>query len=226
LLVDLRPAALITRFIVLLVAVTVHEFAHAYAAFTQGDTTAYEQGKMTLDPRANVWWPGFLIGVIGGFAILGSAPVNPYRMRNPRMGMLIAVAAGPISNLLLAAIFAVPFRLGLLTPDRIGFTTIEGLLPSVDYLFSTMVFLNIVLFVFNLIPLSPLDGWTVVLSMLPPRQAIWWERHRQDSMYVLFGLILLSFLTGYLPILDIINPMRWLIGLPAEIIFRILTGGA
>src|SRR5687767_15011337 len=154
---------------------------------------------MTLDPRANIWWPGFLIGVLGGFAILGSAPVNPYRMRNPRMGMLIAVAAGPLSNLLLAALFAVPVRFGLITPSE---SLIPGFLPALYQVFEMMVFMNVLLFVFNLLPLSPLDGWTVVLSLLPPRQAIWWERHRQDSMYVLFGLIILGFVTAYLPMLQ------------------------
>jgi Zn-dependent protease len=214
-------AFFLTNAIVLLVAVVVHEYAHAYAAFTQGDTTAYERGKMTLDPRANVWWPGFVIGVLVGFAVLGTAPVNPYRMRNPRLGMLIAVAAGPVSNLLLAALFAVPFRFGLLTPSD---ATIGGILPTLPYLLSRMVELNVLLFFFNLIPLSPLDGWTVVLSLLPPRQAIWWEAHRQQSMYVLFGLILLSYLSFSIPALVNVNPLTWLVHVPTQLVFSILTG--
>jgi Zn-dependent protease len=218
---DLSPAGIITRAIVLLVAVVVHEYAHAYVAFTQGDTTAYEQGRMTLDPRANVWWPGFLIGVLFGFAILGSAPVNPYRMRNPRLGMLLAVAAGPFSNLLLAALFAVPVRFGLITPAE---SLIPGLLPSLSQIFETMVLLNVLLFIFNLLPLSPLDGWTVVLSLLPPRQAIWWERNRQNSMYVLFGLIILGFVTSYIPALGILDILEWVVFRPAILITRVLLG--
>src|SRR5688572_13219782 len=178
---------------------------------------------MTLDPRANIWWPGFLIGVLGGFAILGSAPVNPYRMRNPRMGMLIAVAAGPLSNLLIAALFAAPVRFGIL-PLTVGQSPIPALLPSLSDVIITMVFMNVLLFVFNLLPLSPLDGWTVVLSLLPPRQAIWWERHRQDSMYVLFGLIILGFVTAYLPMLRVLDVLQWAVGLPATLITRGLLG--
>jgi len=219
---DLSPASIIARVIVLLVAVSVHEFAHAYVAYTQGDMTAYEQGRMTLDPRANIYWPGFLIGVLFGFAILGSAPVNPYRMRNPRVGMLLAVAAGPISNLLIAAIFAVFFRFGILDPLNIN--TVGGLLPNLEFIVYLMVFMNVLLFVFNLIPLAPLDGWTVVLSLLPPKPAIWWQRHQQESTYVLFGLIILGFATSYVPILAVINPLNWLVGIPANFLTGLLIG--
>ncbi len=223
---DLTPAGLISRAIVLLVAVVVHEFAHAYAAYTQGDDTAERAGRMTLDPRANVYWPGYLIGVLFGFAVLGSAPVNPYRMRSPRLGMLIAVAAGPVSNLLLAAVFALPFRFRLLMPTFGG--SLGGLLPTPERLLTDMVFFNILLFVFNLLPLAPLDGWTVALSALPPRAAIWWERSRQQSTYVLLGLILLSFFSGNLtrisPALGVINVLGWLIGAPTTFLFRLLMG--
>jgi Zn-dependent protease len=222
LLFSLTAPGIITRAIVLLVAVVVHEFAHAYIAFTQGDTTAYDSGRMTLDPRANMYWPGYFIGVLFGFAILGSAPVNPYRMRNPRTGMLLAVAAGPISNLILAALFAVPFRLGLLTPTYA--VNPNTILPSPEFLLSTMVFLNVLLFVFNLLPLSPLDGWTVVLNALPRKQSIWWQRHQQTTMYILFGLVLLSFATAYLPFLSAINPLNWLIAVPTNILSNILIG--
>ncbi len=219
---DLTPSGIISRAIVFLVAVVVHEFAHAYVAFTQGDTTAYDSGRMTLDPRANVYWPGYFIGVLFGFAILGSAPVNPYRMRNPRSGMLLAVAAGPISNLILAALFAVPFRLRMLTPSLSG--TVGGILPSPERLMTDMIFLNLLLFVFNLLPLSPLDGWTVVLNALPRNASIWWQRHQQTTLYILFGLVLLSFATVYLPFLALINPLNWLISAPTSFLFRILIG--
>lgn len=219
---DLTASGIISRAIVFLVAVVVHEFAHAYVAFTQGDTTAYDAGRMTLDPRANVYWPGYFIGVLFGFAILGSAPVNPYRMRNPRTGMLLAVAAGPLSNLILAALFAVPFRLGLMTPSFTG--SVGGILPTPETLLTSMVFLNLLLFVFNLLPLSPLDGWTVVLNALPRKQSIWWQRYQQTTMYILFGLVLLSFATVYLPFLSAINPLNWLISVPTNLLFRILIG--
>jgi Zn-dependent protease len=218
-------ASIISRAIVLLVAVVVHEFAHGYVALTQGDTTAYDQGRVTLDPRANVWWQGYIIGVLFGFAILGSAPVVPQRMRNPRLGMLLAVGAGPVSNLLLASLFAIPFRFGLV--DLNFEPSIGGFLPTPERVLYDMVLYNALLFVFNLLPLSPLDGWTVLLSLLPTGPAIWWQRNRQNSMYVLFGLIFFSFAAAYLGgIFEVINPMNWLLYEPTFFIMRLLIGGA
>lgn len=223
---DFTPATLISRAIVLLVAMSVHEFAHAYVAYLMGDSTAKEQGRMTLDPRANIYLPGFIIGVLVGFAILGSAPVNPYRMRNRRWGMFLAVGAGPLSNLLVAALVAIPFRFGLLRPDWFG--SLSGMLPTPERLLTDMVLLNVLLFVFNLVPLSPLDGWTVVLAALPPGPAIWWQRNQQNSMYVLFGLIALSFIGPTLarisPLLGYLDVLGWLIGVPVNTFLRALLG--
>lgn len=230
----LTPADIISRIIVLLVAMSVHEFAHAYVAFRMGDPTAKEQGRMTLDPRANINPTGFIIGVLIGFAILGSAPVNPRRMRDPRWGMFMAVLAGPVSNLIVAAIFAIPFMLGIMQPYYgSGGGILAGAIPTIPQLFIDMVWLNVLLFVFNLLPLFPLDGWTVALSALPPRPAIWWERQRQNSMYVLYALIGLSFIGPSLmatlppawrsPLLSqLLNPLSFLIGEPTQAILRVL----
>jgi Zn-dependent protease len=225
---NLTPAVLITNAIVLLVAMSVHEFAHAYMAYLNGDTTAKDAGRMTLDPRANINLPGFIIGVLIGFAILGSAPVNPYRMRNPRWGMFAAVLAGPVSNLLVAALFAIPFQLGLVAPQTAVGSGINAMVPTLNFLLTQMVFLNVLLFVFNLLPLFPLDGWTVVYAALPPGMATWWQRQQQISMYILYGLIALSFIGPSLaqiaPILGVLNPLNWLIAAPTFQILRILLG--
>src|SRR5262245_58627049 len=95
-------AEIIVRIISFLIAMTVHEFAHAYVAYRMGDTTARDMGRMTLDPFVNINSMGFITAILIGFGVLGSAPVNERRMRNPRLGILLAVAAGPVSNLLLA----------------------------------------------------------------------------------------------------------------------------
>lgn len=213
------PATLITRAIVLLVAMTVHEFAHAYGAYRMGDTTAKDMGRMTLNPAANINLYGYIFGVLTGFGILGSAPVNQYRMRDPRWGMFVAVLAGPVSNLLIAALFAVSFRFGLLEPQFVPGTGINLFFPSIQYVMTEMIWLNIILFVFNILPFYPLDGWTVVLALLPPRQAIWWQRYQRENMYVGFGLLLLS-MVG----LGVLNPLHWLVSVPTEQIFRALIG--
>jgi Zn-dependent protease len=221
------PDVLISRAIVLLVAMTVHEFAHAYVAYLMGDSTAKEQGRMSLDPMANMYWPGFIIGVLIGFGVLGAAPVNPYRMRNRRWGMFLAVLAGPVSNLLLAALFALPIRFGLVSMSP-SVSVLNGVLPTVNQILLDMVWLNILLFVFNVLPVYPLDGWTIMLSALPPGPALWWERHRQESSYVLFGLIALSFIAPSLaaisPVLRYANVLSLVIGTPSRAIMQFLIG--
>jgi Zn-dependent protease len=207
--ISLDPIELLTRAIVLLIAMTVHEFAHVYAAYRMGDTTGADQGRLTLNPMVHINPIGFLMGVLIGFGILGSAPINPYRMRNPRWGYLVAVAAGPVSNLLLAIVFAIPFR--LISGFGGGF---------VGQLFVQLVFLNIILFLFNIIPLFPLDGWSIVLSLLPPDSARWWQRNQQNSQYAFMFLILLGFVAP-----ANLNPLGVLIWQPTLAIFRFLVVG-
>lgn len=177
------PQELLVRAIVLLIAMTVHEFAHVYVAYRMGDMTGANQGRLTLNPLVHINPVGFIMGVLIGFGILGSAPINPYQMRNPRWGYLAAVGAGPASNLLLAVVFAIPFHF---IPDLF----LKGIVGD---LFFQLVFMNVLLALFNLIPLGPLDGWSILYTLLPREQAIWWERNRTNSQYVFMGLILLSF---------------------------------
>lgn len=206
---DLNPVSLLIRAVALLIGMTIHEFAHVYVAYRMGDNTAANQGRLTLNPLVHINPIGFLMGVIIGFGFLGSAPINPYKMRNPRWGYLAAVAAGPISNLLIAIVFAIPFRL---SPQLIfGSEFLSQLLFQI-------VFLNIILALFNIIPLFPLDGWSIMLSLLPPDQARWWQANQQNSQYVFMLLILLSFIGGRFNILGI------LISEPSTQIFRILVG--
>jgi len=209
LLLDLNPVSLLARAIALLIGMTIHEFAHVYVAYRMGDSTGANQGRLTLNPLVHINPIGFLLGVIIGFGFLGSAPVNPYRMRNPRWGYLAAVAAGPISNLLIAIVFAIPFRLA---PQLLFGSSILS-----EVLFQ-IVFLNIILALFNIIPLSPLDGWSIMYTLLPPDQARWWQANQQNSYYVFMLLILLSFIGGQFNLLGI------LISQPSNQIFRILVG--
>ncbi len=221
---NIMPATLISRAIIFLVAMDVHEFAHAYVAYLMGDSTAKEQGRMTLNPVANIYWPGYITAILLGYGFLGSAPVNPYRMRTRRLGMFLAVGAGPIANLIVAALFAIPFRFGLLYPDIYG--SMAGLFPTPERLLTDLVGLNVVLCVFNLLPLFPLDGWTVVLAAMPAEWAIWWQRNQQITMYILYGLLALVFigpnLAAISPALAPLDVLSWLVGTPVNTIMRVL----
>jgi Zn-dependent protease len=181
---------MIATAIIALIAMAVHEYAHARVAFAMGDPTAKNMGKMTLDPRANINWVGFLMFVVVGFGPLGSVPINERRMYNGRWGMLAAVAAGPLSNLILAVIFAIPFWLGIARAD---FGGPRDILPTLNMVLTIGVYFNVLLFIFNLIPLFPLDGWTVVAKLLPENLAYTWTRYQRESMYLLFILIFASF---------------------------------
>src|SRR5690606_14594265 len=199
---------------------TVHEFAHCYVADRMGDPTPRSLGRLTLNPLVHINWVGFLMFVLIGFGILGSAPIAPWRMRNPRWGALAAVAAGPFSNLLLAIIFAIPLRL-LFEPREIFMAVQTGGLPSLPVLIMLqIVVFNILLFVFNLLPLYPIDGWRIVLALLPPDLADWWNRNQQTSQLIFFGLILISIF----PLRGIPNILGLLIFGPTQAIRQALLG--
>ncbi len=206
---DLDPINLLIRAIALLIGMTIHEFAHVYVAYRMGDNTGANQGRLTLNPLVHINPIGFLLGVLVGFGFLGSAPINPYRMRNPRWGYLAAVAAGPASNLLIAILFAIPVR--LFQQQIFGN-------EFLFQLFAQIIFLNIILAIFNIIPLFPLDGWSIMYSLLPPEQARWWQANQQNSYYVFMLLILLSFIGGQFNILGL------LISQPSIQLFRLLVG--
>ncbi|GAB4524964.1 MAG: site-2 protease family protein [Anaerolineae bacterium] len=209
---DLSIAYLAGFLLGALIGMTVHEFAHNYVAHLMGDPVPAREGRLTLDPTVHIYWPGFLMFVLIGFGILGSAPISANRMRNPRWGYLAAVAAGPFSNLLLAVIFGVIVQLiGL---QRLVFNYVQ-----VWEVLQAIIVINIVLFLFNLLPLFPLDGWHMLLALLPPDQAYWWQRNAQTTQYVFMFILLLSFfpLGGF-------DPFGIIIREPLNFILRTVLG--
>ena len=172
---------------------TVHEFAHNFVAHLMGDPVPAQQGRLTLNPLVHINWLGWLMFALLGFGILGSAPISAQRMRNPRYGYLAAVAAGPLSNLLLALLFGLLFQMmePLLRSGRLPLEIIQPLAT----LIWRVVFFNVLLCLFNLLPLFPLDGWHIVYALLPPQLAWSWgsPRWRQYSQYAFFAMLLLSF---------------------------------
>lgn len=208
----LSIAELILRAVTFLIAMAVHEYAHSYIAYRMGDTTAKDLGRMTLDPRANIDIYGFFMAIVIGFGFLGSAPVDEYRMRDRRWGMFWAVAAGPISSFLLAVLFSIPFWFGM-QPSVPG---PRAFVPSLTDFITRMVVLNVYLSLFNLIPLAPLDGWTMMLKLLPPSTAQMIGQYRRESSYIFFGLIIISFLLPQFNLLGII------LGPPAALLLHVL----
>lgn len=185
---NLDPVTLISRLITLVIALSVHEFAHAKVADTFGDNTPRMHGRLTLNPLAHLDPFGSLMMVFAGFGWAKPVPVNPYAlgMRSPAAYMLVSLA-GPLSNLLLAILAAIPLRLGLLDPY------FGGQLDQLLFGFlSQFILLNLVLTFFNLIPLAPLDGDKIAGYFFPPSWARTLDRIRPYGplilMVVLFGL--------------------------------------
>ncbi len=211
---NLSIEGLIINLVVLLIGMTLHEFAHNYIGWKMGDPTPAQQGRLTLNPFVHINWVGWLMFALIGFGILGSAPISPYRMpqENRRWRWLAAVAAGPLSNLILAAIFGLVIRL-------MGQTLFN--LPDIFTNFLVqMVYLNVLLAVFNLLPLYPIDGWQIVYALLPPELAVKWEQYRNVSTYAFFALLLLSLLR----IPGVPNLLSVLISQPTIAITRLLIG--
>lgn len=208
------PQFLIANLFTLVIALTVHEFAHAWTADQLGDDTPRFAGRLTLNPLAHLDLLGSLMLILAGFGWAKPVPVNPYalRRRTPA-GMMIVAAAGPLSNLLLAILAAIPFRMGLLTPS---FGSANAFLPSVEFILTEFIFINLILLFFNMIPIFPLDGEKVLEYFLPPNGQETLNRLRPYGPMLLLILIMFGRFGG-------LNLLGFLIGQPAQIIFKLLV---
>ena len=185
----------------LLGGIAFHEFCHALSATALGDTTAKRMGRLTLNPMAHLDPFGTLLLFIAGFGWGKPVPVNTQALRNGRMGMAMVAAAGPLSNLLLAAVLAVPIRLGLAdwhSPFAVISST--AFWTTGDYVglfLSAGILLNVILAVFNFIPLAPLDGFKVALGLLPADIARPIAEMERYGMVILMGIFFLGPMVGF-----------------------------
>lgn len=195
----------IARAITLIIAFTLHEFAHAWTANRLGDPTAAYQGRLTLNPLAHLDPIGTLMLLVAGFGWARPVPVNPYNLRNGKLGWVMVAAAGPFSNLLLAMLAAIPVRFGLISL----FDPMRGPLPSLGFLVDEFITINILLLVFNLIPIAPLDGYRIAVGLLPDNLSYSLQRLEPYGFMILMLLVFtgaVSFLIAgpYRLILDLI----------------------
>ena len=177
----------------------VHEVAHGWVAYRLGDPTAKEAGRLTLDPRAHL--DGFgsvllplIMAFLGGpvFAFARPVPYNPYRLRHPRRDELLVALAGPASNVLQALLgTALLGAFWGLAPSIYASGVISlDVVSALLNLFSTYVYVNLVLCFFNLIPFPPLDGSKIVLYFLKGEAR---RKFYELSQYAMFGLILVLY---------------------------------
>ncbi len=157
-----------------------HEFAHALAADRLGDDTPRLAGRMTLNPFPHIDRLGFILLALLGFG-WATTPVNPSRLKgNPRQSYALVAAAGPLANLLMAGLFALLVRMSVNFPGAV-----PGWIPQ---LFWIGVWLNCFLFAFNLLPVPPLDGFSILLGILPSEMAYRLAPLRQHG-FIIFMVI-------------------------------------
>ena len=205
--------SLSTWVIPILIAITFHEAAHAYAAWKLGDDTALRLGRVTfnpvkhVDPFGTILLPALLFLTKAPF-LFGWAkpvPVAFQRLRKPRRDMAIVAVAGPVTNLILALTSALLFHVVGFLPD-----TAE---PWLARTLSQSILLNLVLAIFNMIPVPPLDGSRILLSVLPGPLARPYAKLERFGFLILLGIIFLLPMLGRQLGLDL-NLFRWLVGVP------------
>jgi Zn-dependent protease len=188
---DITPATLIARMVTLLIAFTIHELAHALSADYLGDDTPRRMGRISLNPMVHLDLMGTILLLVAGFGWAKPVLVNPYQMRgDPRRNMAIVALAGPVSNIFMAILASIPFRLGLLDITS-SFTNEHNIIPSVGYLLFSFLWINIILAVFNMIPIGPLDGLKVLRGVLPRQMSGILDPLEQYGMILLLLAIFL-----------------------------------
>jgi Zn-dependent protease len=193
-LLDINFAQIFILFVVLLFSLTVHEMAHAWTADRLGDPTARLLGRVSLNPMVHADLIGTivfpLVSMVSGATLIGWAkpvPVNVRYLHHPRRDYMLVAAAGPASNLILALFSALLLAIVPISPQTLGESNVSA---PIAMLLSRLVYLNVLLAVFNMLPIPPLDGGNVLAGLLPPNLAALFNRVRPYGFILLYALIL------------------------------------
>lgn len=190
------PFQMMVSLIVAFTALPVHEAAHAYVASKLGDDTAKYQGRLTLNPFVHLDLLGTVSLALFGFGWAKPVPINPRNFKNPKLGMMLSSLAGPVSNILLALVLMIVYK--VTSPFLYTSTAYGSNFVTIIYI---MVMLNTYLAVFNLLPIPPLDGSRLLTYFLPAK---YYFQIMQYERYIWIGLIVLLY-TGVLS-----GPLMWL----------------
>ncbi len=206
---------------VVLLALSVHESAHGYAAHKCGDNTAYNMGRLTLNPIKHLDPVGFLCMLLFGFGWAKPVPINTRNFRNPKRGMAITAAAGPFSNLCMGAGSALLYGVSWAYYNYLYYASPDSFLATCIFWLSTLFYMgalfNFMLMAFNLIPIPPFDGSRMALVFLPPKTYFGIMKYERQIMFgLLIALLLLSYVFDF-------SPFSWIAEKLTDLIFKPVT---
>lgn len=185
-----NPVLIIPWLCALLFAITIHEFFHGFTAYKLGDDTAERMGRLTLNPIAHLDLFGSLMLFLVGFGWAKPVPVDIYRLKKGNLGLFIVSSAGIIANLICAVLFIVLLKFFL----GAGYSEANLLIKFLAFL----IYINLSLFIFNLIPVYPLDGYNILESISPKFFLKFAEFMRHWGFFILFFIVFMTDILGYL----------------------------
>jgi Zn-dependent protease len=221
---DIDPFAALVFFTAIITAlilgISFHEFSHAYIADTLGDGLPRRMGRVTLNPLAHLEPVGTMLMLLVGIGWGRPVPVNPYNTRNPKAALGLTAAAGPLSNFIVAAVAGLPIKLDLI-PWSSPFNQLNAQVLALDgwdldeYLsvyLSAIVLFSLILGVFNLIPIAPLDGFKVAVGFLPDELSRSFAQLERYGPIILITLLVLPFFTGTFLLFEVMEPVITALG--------------
>ncbi len=190
-----NPLEALIAIAALVFSLTLHEFCHALAADRLGDPTARMHGRLTLNPLAHLDPLGTLALLVAGFGWAKPVPFDPYNLANPRRDSALIALAGPASNFLIVIVLAILLKIGL---NQVSF---------VSDILALVIETNLVLGIFNFVPIAPLDGSKILSAFLPPDLAIEYESFMRQFGFMILLALIFPWYNGQSPINFLIGPI-------------------
>lgn len=202
---------------IIILVLSVHEYAHGMVARKLGDPTAESLGRLTLNPLKHIDPIGFVMFLIIGVGYAKPVPINSRYFKKPRRDMALVGAAGPLSNLAMALIFTFLIKLFYLLTPFIPAASPEWLPTALSYLYTILylgVFYNLAFMIFNLLPVPPLDGSRILYAFLPSKALLWVQKYEQYFFWGVLGLFLVCNIFN-------ISIIGWIVDLLMTLLFKL-----